>query len=351
MDQQPASDRGRGTAMNPTGRFEPLDIEYEEEHRPRGVPTQYYVDTTKSVLSTNDSPDIGFNVSLNPYRGCEHGCAYCYARPTHEYLGLSCGLDFETKIFVKPDAAKLLREALSKKSWKPQVIAFSGVTDPYQPIEKKLGITRQCLEVLAEFRNPVGIVTKNHLITRDIDILKELAKHRCISASISITTLDSKLAGRMEPRASRPAKRLQAIKELSNAGIPVGVNVAPIVPGLTDHEMADILKSAAEAGARGAGYVLLRLPHGVKDLFPAWLKEHYPYRKERVLNRIREMRNGALYHSEFGERMTGTGTYAEHIAHTFATFKKRYGLERPYQPLSIESFWNGEESQLALFQQ
>ena len=210
MEKHPASDRGRGTALNPAGRFEPLEVVYEEEHRPQGIPTRYYRDNSKSVLSTNDSPDIGVDVSLNPYRGCEHGCIYCHARPTHEYLGLSCGLDFETKIFVKPDAAKLLRKALRAKSWKPQVIAFSGVTDPYQPAEKSLRITRECLKVLAEFRNPVGVISKNHLITRDIDILQDLASHQAVGVSLSVTTLDTQLAGKMEPRASRPAMRLRA---------------------------------------------------------------------------------------------------------------------------------------------
>ena len=250
-----SSPRGRGAANNPTNRFESISFERDADWNPEEDPaptTQAFRDLTKTVITYNDSPDIPFTASLNPYRGCEHGCAYCYARPTHEYLGFSAGLDFETKIMVKENAPELLRNELSSKKWKPQVIALSGVTDCYQPMERKLKLTRRCLEVLAEFRNPVGIVTKNHLVTRDLDVLRELAQHRAVAVFISITTLDNSLTPRLEPRASLPSHRLAAIEKLSRAGVPAGVMVAPVIPALTDYEMPAIISAAVQAGAQFA---------------------------------------------------------------------------------------------------
>lgn len=339
--------RGRGTGELAKGRFERLEVEFEQGEA-RQVKTELFNDATRSILSFNDSPDIGFSASLNPYRGCEHGCIYCYARPTHEYLGLSAGLDFETKLFAKKEAAGLLREALQAKNWKPQTIAVSGVTDCYQPIERQLGITRQCLEVLAEFRNPLVVITKNILVTRDIDILQRLVPYQAAHVVISLTTLDKELARTMEPRASRPDLRLKAIEELNKAGIPVSVNMAPIIPGLTDHEIPALLKSAADAGARSAHYTLVRLPYGVKDLFQTWLDEHYPAQKQKILNRIRETRGGKLYDAEFGSRMKGEGVYAGHIASLFAQSRKRYGLDKKSSGLSAEHFRRAPEAQLSL---
>ncbi|HST61668.1 MAG TPA: PA0069 family radical SAM protein, partial [Longimicrobium sp.] len=303
--------RGRGAPQNPKNRF--VDAEYvadgdwldtlgDDEPDPR---TEFLRDHTRGIISRNDSPDIPFETSVNPYRGCEHGCIYCFARPTHEYLGFSAGLDFETRILVKHEAPELLRKELASPRWTGQPIAMSGVTDPYQPVERRLEITRRCLEVLAEFRNPVAMVTKNHLVTRDIDLLGELAAHGAAIVNISITTLNEKLQRVMEPRASTPARRLDAVRKLTAAGIPVRVLAAPVVPGLTDHEMPAILAAAAEAGASAASYIPLRLPHGLKGLFEEWLETHFPDRKDKVLNRIREMRGGKLYDSEWGTRMRG----------------------------------------------
>ena len=338
--------RGRGTGELVKGRFETLEVVYAERQAEQ-VETQVFRDTSRSIISFNDSPDIGFSASLNPYRGCEHGCIYCYARPTHEYLGLSAGLDFETKLFVKMEAPELLRAALLAKSWKPQTLVMSGVTDCYQPVERELKITRGCMQVLAEFLNPVAIITKNQMITRDIDILKELARHDAAHVTMSITTLDADLARKMEPRASQPRLRLQAIEELSKAGIPVSVNMAPIIPGLTDHEIPSLLKAAADAGAGSAHYTMVRLPYGVKDLFQSWLEEHYPTRKQKVLNRIRDVRGGQLYNSQFGKRMHGEGVYAEHIEQMFMSARARYGLDKPTTPLSAAHF-RRVEPQLSL---
>lgn len=345
--------RGRGATFNPKGRFEQLEIapdmpngEVSEEDAPK-LATQVYLDTSKSILSFNDSPDVGFSATLNPYRGCEHGCIYCFARPTHEYLGLSAGLDFESALFAKTDAPKLLRRTLSARSWVPQTIGMSGITDCYQPIERKLGITRQCLEVLEEFRNPVLIVTKNYLITRDIDLLKQLNAYQAVAVFISITTLDKQLARSMEPRASRPDLRLKAVRELSDAGIPVGVLMAPIIPGLTDSEIPAVLKAAANSGAWTAGYTMLRLPYGVKDLFQDWLDVHYPLRKQKILSHIREVRGGKLNSAEYGARMRGEGEYAAHIAQFFSMNKKRFGLTRSIV-LSNAAF-RRPENQYSLF--
>jgi len=329
--------RGRGTGELTKGRFEALEVEFEQQEAQQ-IETQVFKDSSRSILSFNDSPDVGFSATLNPYRGCEHGCIYCYARPGHEYLGLSAGLDFERTLFAKMDAPQLLRAALQAKSWTPQTIGMSGVTDCYQPIERKLELTRGCLEVLAEFRNPVVLITKNYLITRDMDMLKTLAEYNAVHVVLSITTQDKELARNMEPRASRPELRFKAIEELSQAGIPVSVNMAPIIPGLTDHEIPGLLKSAADAGALGAHYTLVRLPYGVKDLFQVWLDEHYPLRKQKVLNRIKEIRGGKLYNSEFGSRMKGEGIYAQHIAQVFAQSRKRYGLDKKSAPLSVAHF-------------
>jgi DNA repair photolyase len=302
------------------------------------------------VIAYNDSPDVGFDASVNPYRGCEHGCVYCYARPFHEYLGFSAGLDFESRILVKEEAPELLRRELSAAKWKPQALAMSGVTDCYQPAERRLEITRRCLAVLAEFRNPVAVITKNELVTRDIDILQELAAHQAVVVTLSITTLDPEVARRMEPRASHPRDRLKAIERLAAAGIPVGVNVAPVVPAITDHEMPKILEAAAAAGATRAGYTVMRLPGAVAGLFEAWLAEHFPDRKDKVLNRVRELRGGELYDPRFGSRMKGEGLFAEQIRATFQTFKRRYGLDRPSPELSTAAFRvPGRVEQLELF--
>jgi DNA repair photolyase len=345
--------KGRGASSNPTGRFERLafvhepDETVELEDRP-SLKTELFRDTTKSILAFNDSPDVPMDASINPYRGCEHGCIYCYARPYHEYLGLSAGEDFESRIFVKEDAAALLRSALSAKSWKPQVIGISGVTDPYQPIERRLRITRACIEVLAEFRNPLAVITKNHLVTRDIDLLAPMAADRAAQVFLSITTLDDKLARVMEPRASRPGLRLEALRKLRAAGIPAGVMVAPIIPALTDHEVPAILEAAAEAGAMSAGCTVVRLPHGLKDLFSNWLTEHFPDRKEKVLNRLRSIRHGKLNDPEFGSRMVGEGPFAESIHQMFELHRRRLGLTERMR-LSTEAFRAPGGNQLDLF--
>ena len=300
--------------------------------------TIYLRDPSRTIIAHNDSPDVGFETSINPYRGCEHGCIYCFARPTHEYLGFSAGLDFESKIVVKEDAPELLREELMSKKWTPQVIAISGVTDPYQPIERKLEITRRCLQVLAEFRNPVAIITKNHLVTRDADVLGELASFGAASVAVSVTTLDPKTHHVMEPRTTTPELRLQAIETLAKAGVPVTVMVAPVVPAITDHEMPAILKAAAEAGAQWAGYVVLRLPWAVAPLFERWLEEHYPDRKEKVLSRIRDLRGGKMYDARWGVRGHGEGIFAQQIASIFEVTCRRLGLNRREGSLSIAAF-------------
>jgi DNA repair photolyase len=347
--------RGRGAAANPRNRFEPLTVLPDAEARDPDDPgpeTRFLRDATRTIIARNESPDIGFDASVNPYRGCEHGCIYCYARPTHEYLGFSAGLDFETRILVKLDAARLLRRELSSAHWQPQVLVFSGVTDCYQPAERRLRITRACLEVLAEFRNPVGIVTKNHLVTRDSDLLAELAAAQAAVVNVSITTLDPKLQRVMEPRTSIPAKRLAAVEALSRAGIPVRVLVAPVIPGLTDHELPAILKAAAAAGARSAGFVMLRLPFAVKDLFSDWLERHFPERQNKVLNRIREMRGGKLNDPNFGSRMRGEGEIADQIGALFQAAKRKAGFPDDVLPLSTAAFRRPRRAgQLGLFEE
>ncbi|HEX9945372.1 MAG TPA: PA0069 family radical SAM protein [Thermoanaerobaculia bacterium] len=343
--------RGRGVALNPTNRFETIAVERDPEvPGPERVETELLRDTSRSLITRNDSPDVGFEVSINPYRGCEHGCVYCYARPFHEYLGFSAGLDFESRILVKEDAPEILRKELSSPKWKPQTLAMSGVTDPYQPVERKLEITRRCLEVLAEFRNPVAIITKNELVTRDLDHLTALNEHGAVAVYLSITTLDAELARKMEPRASHPRDRLKAVERLAAAGIPVGVMVAPVVPAITDHEMPKILEAAAGAGATSAGYVVLRLPGAVSGLFEDWLERHFPDRKEKVLNRLRDLRGGRLYDPRFGSRMRGEGLFADQIRVTFETFKRRHGLDKPRPELSTAAFRRpGQGVQLGLF--
>jgi len=349
---EPVSVHGRGAADNPANRFERLVYEPDGDcpENDRSLPeTQIFRDISRSLITYNDSPDVGFDASVNPYRGCEHGCIYCYARPTHEYLGLSAGLDFETRIFAKLEAPQLLRRELTSPHWKPQVVALSGVTDPYQPVERGLRLTRRCLEVLAEFRNPVTVITKNHLVTRDTDLLRDLAQHDAAAAFLSVTTLDGSLAGKLEPRASHPERRLAAIERLAASGVPTGVMVAPVIPGLTDHEMPAILKAAFQAGARYAGYILLRLPHGVTDLFSNWLARHFPDRKEKVLNRIRGTRGGKLYDPRFGVRMRGEGEYASHLSKLFALARSQAGIARRFPSLSTSAFRRPEETQMKLF--
>jgi len=352
MTSDHAAIRGRGAARNPPNRFEQIayapdpDAIDPEDPAPD---TQFFKDPSRSLITVNDSPDVGFEASINPYRGCEHGCIYCYARPTHEYLGFSAGLDFETKILVKEDAPELLRRELSLPRWKPQVLAISGVTDPYQPVERRLKLTRRCLEVLAEFRNPVVIITKNHLVTRDLDLLAELARHEAATVYLSVTTLDAGLARTMEPRTSQPTRRLAAIETLSRAGVPTGVLVAPVIPGLTDTELPAIISAAAKAGARCAGYVLLRLPHAVAPLFEAWLTDHRPARKDKVLNRIRAIRGGRLNDPRFGSRMKGEGIFAEQIADIFALACRKAGIGSGGPGLSTAAFRRPSPAQASLF--
>ena len=342
---------GRGAAENPANRFEHTayerDAEWDEPDDP-SPKTRFYRDASVSIITYNTSPDLGFEASINPYRGCEHGCIYCYARPYHEYLGFSAGLDFETKIVVKENAPELLRRELMSPKWKPQSLSMSGVTHCYQPIERRLQLTRRCLQVLAEFRNPVAIVTKNLLVTRDIDVLSDLARDDAAAVILSITTLDADLARIMEPRTAQPAARLRAIQELTKAGVPAGVMVSPVIPGLTDHEMPAIVKAAAEAGAQFAGMTPLRLPYGVADLFQQWLEQHLPDRKEKVLAQIRAIRGGKLNDSEFGSRMSGQGIAAEQMAKMFAVACRRAGFPERGPHLSTAAFRRPSGAQLEL---
>jgi DNA repair photolyase len=354
METRPTGNqiRGRGATINPANRFEALHCELDDwcepDSEPRSVPTLYLKDDSQSIISYNNSPDVGFDASLNPYRGCEHGCAYCYARPTHEYLGFSAGIDFESRIMVKPKAAALLAAELARPSWIPQHLALSGVTDAYQPIERKLQITRSCLRVLAEFRNPVFVVTKNHLITRDADYLAELASVKASAVSVSITTLDPRLAQILEPRASTPSHRLDAIAKLHAAGVPVGVNIAPIIPGLNDHEIPKIAEAAAAAGAEFAYYTIVRLPLTVAPIFVAWLEDHFPDRKDKILGQIRLIRNGKLNTAEFGARMRGDGPLAEQIGQMFQVSCRRFRLNRENRGLSTAAFRRVIPNQLEL---
>ncbi|MEY2438981.1 MAG: hypothetical protein QOI34_366 [Verrucomicrobiota bacterium] len=344
--------QGRGASWSPANRFEKLHVDLgdidvvQEEHdadeRPQRQ-TQFFRDATKTIIARNQSPDVGFETSVNPYRGCEHGCIYCFARPTHEYLGFSAGLDFESKIMVKTDAADLLEAELSSPKWKPQVLVMSGVTDPYQPVERKLRITRGCLEVLTKFRNPVAIITKNRLVTRDIDLLGELASHHASAVNVSVTSLDPNVQRVLEPRTSSPQARLEAVSMLRAAGIPVGVMVAPVIPGLTDHEVPKILEACAQAGAGFAGYTIVRLPWAIAPLFEHWLDEHFPEKKQKILQRIRDIRGGTkLNDARWGSRISGEGIYAEQIRSMFEVACHRAGMnERP--TLSTASFRQSHE--------
>lgn len=343
--------RGRGVPENPANRFASTSMERFEDYDPTDDPaprTQLIPDASSTIINYNDSPDISFDASINVYRGCEHGCAYCYARPFHEYLGFSPGLDFETKIVVKYNAPELLRGELSSPKWQPQTIAMGGVTDCYQPIERKLQLTRRVLEVFAEFRNPVGIVTKNHLVTRDVDLLAELARFNCAAVFVSITTLDAELTPKLEPRASLPKMRLAAVRKLREAGVPVGVMTAPMIPGLTDHELPKILAAAADAGAQFAGLVPLRLPFAVKDIFAEWLTRHFPDRKDNVLNRVRSLRGGKLNDSNFGSRMAGEGVWAENLKQMFEVMTRKHGLNERKTNLSTAHFRRPGGTQLNL---
>ena len=353
----------RGAADNPANRFEKRAYEAEPERgdpeadrwlgeleEPDGPPlaTEFFPDPSRTLLARNDSPDVGFDTSLNPYRGCEHACAYCFARPMHEYLGFSAGLDFETKILVKHDAPALLRKELSKPSWKPRVVSIGAATDPYQPVERRLRITRRCIEVFADFRNPIGIVTKGSLVARDRDLLAEMARDDTALVHGSITTLDDRLRRVLEPRAASPGKRLAAVEALAKAGVPVGVMLAPIIPGLTESEIPRLVQAAADAGARQVGHLVMRLPHGVKALFEDWLERHYPERKQKVLNRIRALRGGPLNDPRFHHRHRGSGVYAQQIHQLVAVAARRAGL--PGLPtLSVEAFRPPPPPQLSLF--
>ncbi len=336
--------RGRGARTNDTGRFESFRSEAfedgwtEEDEAARPLTTTIQPMKSKTIIAKNDSPDIGFNRSINPYRGCEHGCIYCYARPAHAYLGLSPGLDFESKLFFKPEAGKLLERELSKPSYKPQVIHIGGDTDPYQPQEKTLRVTRAVIETLARFNHPFTIITKSALITRDLDILGAMGKAGLARAAVSVTTLDRRLARSMEPRAATPERRIDAIRQLAAAGVPVTVMFAPSIPSLNDHEMEAVLQRAAEAGATSAGYVALRLPLEINDLFRQWLATDYPDRAKRVMSLVRQMRGGAAYDSEWGKRMTGEGPVAEVMSQRFDLARRRFGLDTPTTRMDVDAF-------------
>jgi len=342
----PQNIRGRGAHKDFQNRFLEERVVYRPDESTGQVPnpsTQFITDHSKSILTKNNSPDVSFNYSLNPYRGCEHGCVYCYARPTHEYLGYSSGLDFESKIMVKREAPNLLRKELAASNWKPQTVAMSGITDCYQPVEKKLKLTRKCLEVFLNFRNPVAIITKNHLVNRDRDILKEMAFYNGCKVFVSITTLDKSLASSMEPRTSRPHRRLDTINSLAEAGIHVGVMIAPVIPGLNDHEIGSILKTAKAHGAKSAGYVILRLPYSVKDLFKEWINKQRPNVAIKVLNRIKSIREGNLNSTTFGERMRGKGAFAQQIKQQFHIECKKQKMNTVKEPLSTEHFRNPDK--------
>ena len=328
---RPDRNRGRSAGINPSGRFEPVsrhvfDDGWNSLEELPPFKTEVQVEKPRTIITRNDSPDISFDRSINPYRGCEHGCVYCFARPTHAYMGLSPGLDFESKLFAKPDAAKLLERELAKDGYQPRTIAIGTNTDPYQPIERQYRIMREVLEVLDAHNHPVGIVTKSALVTRDIDILSRMAERGLAKVALSVTTLDRTLARVMEPRASTPPKRLEAIRQLSEAGIPASVMVAPILPGLTDSEIERILDAARAAGARDAGYVILRLPLEVAPIFKDWLLRHYPDRYRHVMSLVRSMRDGKDYDSEWSKRMRGSGPYAWQIGRRFEIAARRLGL-------------------------
>ena len=346
----------RGTRLNTGNRYTALSNErfddgwesFVDDPDPR---TQIVDDTSRSAFAKNNSPDIPFTWSINPYRGCEHGCAYCYARPTHEYLGFNAALDFESIIVVKREAPALARQAMMKRSWKPSVVSISGVTDPYQPLEKKLRITRGVLQVMLDFRNPVGIVTKNALVCRDIDVLAELAEHQCVMVFLSVTTLDRNLARRLEPRTSSPELRLRAIERLASAGVPVGAMVAPVIPGLNEQEIPSILKSVADAGARSVGHVILRLPYAVKPIFMDWLDREEPGRSAKVRHALQEMKGETLNETKFGARMTGKGARAQTINRLFSMTASQLGLKGNPSPLTTKNFRRPRtDGQLGMFE-
>ena len=344
MTSFPQQIRGRGARSNASGRFEAQAREAFddgwtiEDAEPGQLLTTITPEKAKVIISRNDSPDIGFSASINPYRGCEHGCVYCYARPAHAYMGLSPGLDFESKLFFKPDAARLLEAELSSPRYRPEVIHIGGNTDPYQPQERNLRVTRGVIEVLTRFRHPFTVITKSALILRDLDLLAPAAVAGLARVAVSITTLDRKLARSMEPRAATPEKRLDAVRRLSQAGVPVVVMFAPCIPGLNDHEMDAVLERAAAAGATGAGYVALRLPREIKDLFREWLDTDHPDRARRVMSLVRQMRGGKDYDAQWGKRMKGEGPIAELMAQRFRAAKRRYGLDAPLPPLDLTQF-------------
>lgn len=359
---QPPAPKGRGSTIRPPNPHLPLQVEddfeqlaenddrFAQRTRP---PTEYYPDDSQSIIATNNSPDIPFRYSVNPYRGCAHGCSYCYARPSHEYFGLSAGLDFETKVFVKLRAPELLRAALARKTWSGECIAFSGVTDCYQPAEREFRLTRGCLEVAAACGQPIGIITKNALVTRDLDVLSRMARCNTARVALSLTTLDAGLARVMEPRTSSPDARLRAIRELTAGGVPTVLMLAPVIPGLNDSEIPALLQAAAAAGAVGAGYTVLRLPGSVRPVFVDWLARHLPDRKQRVESFIRQTRQGQMNDTQFGRRLRGTGIWADQIARTFDVFRRKHGLDNPLQPLATHHFRHPlpRSSQLRLFDQ
>lgn len=335
----------RGTELHTQNRFETTSLEAFDDgwDSPESmelpvVQTEFLPDNSKSILSKNDSPDLGFNYSVNVYRGCEHGCAYCYARPTHEYLGMNAGIDFESKIMVKHDAPDLLREAFDKASWKPQYIMMSANTDCYQPAEREFGITRKMLEVFLEYRNPVEIITKNALILRDRDLLAGMANPHLVSVFFSITTLDRDLARKLEPRTSTPERRLHALQTLAEAGVPTGVMIGPAIPGLNDEEIPAIFRSAREAGAKSAGYNMVRLPYAVRPIFEEWLEKNVPLEAKKIMARIQMVRDGRMNDPEFGSRMRGTGGYANYIKELFRKTCKRLGLNEERSHLTTEHF-------------
>ncbi len=342
----PTTPIGRAAGAAPPNRFERVHVEEDLEHlvdveepaSPRRVPTVFLPDQSRTIIAQNNSPDVPFRYSINPYRGCEHGCAYCYARPGHEMLGMNAGLDFETRIMVKYDAPRLLRSELADERWQGELIALSGVTDCYQPAERKFRLTRGCLEVLLEARHPLGIVTKNALVVRDLDLLAPLAQQNLAHVYVSVTTLDDDLARTMEPRTATPAARLRAIRALADEGVPVGVMVAPIIPGLNDHEIPAILEAAKQSGAQAAGYLLLRLPLAVRPIFEQWLADNLPDRASRVLTLIRTTRAGRMNDTQWGRRMRGQGPYADGIEQTVSVFRQKLGLDRGLPPLDSTQF-------------
>jgi len=345
MDSQDSTrlQRGRGATFSPDNRYsvhthEALDDGWGSLDAPlEPLRTTLTRDSSRTVIAYNESPDVGFDRSINPYRGCEHGCVYCFARPSHAWLGLSPGLDFESRLFYKPEAPEILKNELAARGYRPAPIAVGINTDAYQPVERKLNITRRILELLVECRHPFSIVTKSALIERDLDLLKEAAAQHLVSVAFSITTLDRTLARRLEPRAAAPQRRLAAMTALSNAGIPVSVLMAPVIPVLTDGELEKILEAAHAAGARAAGYVLLRLPHELKELFEAWLAAHEPHKAAHVMNRVRDTRGGREYDSRFGVRMRGTGDYAELLAKRFDIAQRKQGFS-DFAPLDATQF-------------